>query len=144
MKIEVEIHESWLNDDAFHYWIARAARLSKPRPADAAHEDRRDAGEGNPPDPSDGRGDAWEPPAGGPQPRQQHHQEQHHQEQHQEQESPPADGRQLLGWASKQVPDAKGPLLSYAKKRGLPSKIVTWSPDQVNSAYRFLRARQAP
>ena len=140
MKITVHIHESWLRDNAFHYWLARAERLSKPRPADAAHEDWRDTEEGNPPDPFGGRGDAWEPPpTEDPQPRRSHHQEQPHQE-----ESPPTDGRQLLGWASKQVPDAKGPLLSYGKKRGLNSKIVTWSPEQVTAAYRFLRARQAP
>lgn len=142
MKITVHIHESWLRDNAFHYWLARAERLSKPRPADAAHEDWRDTEEENPPDRFDegDRGDAWEPPDDRPHSRTRHHQE----ETHQEPESPPTDGRQLLGWASKQVPDAKGPLLSYGKKRGLNSKIVTWSPEQVTAAYRFLRARQAP
>ena len=71
------------------------------------------------------RGDAWEPPTGEPD------------------EDAPTDGRQLLGWASKQVPDLKGILIGYGKKKGLRSKIVEWTPDQVNAAYRFARARQA-
>jgi hypothetical protein len=71
------------------------------------------------------RGDAWEPPTGEPD------------------EDAPTDGRQLLGWASKQIPDLKGILIGYGKKKGLRSKIVEWSPDQVNAAYRFARARQA-
>jgi hypothetical protein len=54
----------------------------------------------------------------------------------------PRDGRQLLGWASKQVPDLKGILIGYGKKRGLHSKIVEWSPQQVAEAYRFARGRQ--
>ena len=71
------------------------------------------------------RGDAWEPEARG------------------EEDSPPADGRQLLGWASKQVPDLKGMLIGYGKKKGLHTKIVEWTPQQVAAAYRFARARQA-
>ena len=71
------------------------------------------------------RGDAWEPPTGGPD------------------EDAPTDGRQLFGWASKQIPDLKGMLIGYGKKKGLRSKIVEWTPDQVNAAYRFARARQA-
>ena len=54
----------------------------------------------------------------------------------------PKDGRQLLGWASKQVPDLKGILIGYGKKRGLHSKIVEWTPQQVAAAYRFARSRQ--
>jgi hypothetical protein len=69
------------------------------------------------------RGDAWEPPAEDPD------------------EDAPRDGRQLLGWASKQIPDLKGTLISYGKKKGLHSKIVEWSPQQVAAAYRFARAR---
>ena len=69
------------------------------------------------------RGDAWEPPT--------------------DDEDPPTDGRQLLGWSSKQVPDAKGLILSYGRKNGLPSKIVGWSPQQVAAAYRFARGRLA-
>jgi hypothetical protein len=71
------------------------------------------------------RGDAWEPPTGEPD------------------EDAPTDGRQLLGWASKQVPDMKGALIGWGKKKGLASKIVEWTPQQVDAAYRFARARQA-
>jgi hypothetical protein len=53
----------------------------------------------------------------------------------------PTDGRQLLGWASKQVPDMKGPIIGWGKKKGLHSKIVEWTPQQVEAAYRFARAR---
>ena len=71
------------------------------------------------------RGDAWEPPAEDPD------------------EDAPRDGRQLLGWASKQIPDAKGAILSFGKKKGLASKVVEWTPQQVAAAYRFARARSA-
>jgi hypothetical protein len=56
-------------------------------------------------------------------------------------EDAPRDGRQLLGWASKQTPDAKGAILSYGKKKGLHSKVVEWTPQQVAAAYRFARTR---
>jgi hypothetical protein len=51
----------------------------------------------------------------------------------------PTDGRQLLGWAAKQTPDAKGAVMSWGKKKGYASKIVTWSPDQVLAAYHYAR-----
>jgi hypothetical protein len=66
------------------------------------------------------RGDAWEPPADGDQ-------------------DAPTDGRQLLGWARNQEPDAMGTLLCYGKRNGLRSKIVAWTPEQVSAAYRFAR-----
>ena len=69
------------------------------------------------------RGDAWEP------------------DDRAEQDSPPTDGRQLLGWAGKQVPDMKGPIIGCGKKKGLHSKIVEWTPQQVAAAYRFARGR---
>ncbi len=69
------------------------------------------------------RGDAWEAPAEDPD------------------EDAPRDGRQLLGWASKQIPDLKGVLIGYGKKKGLHSKIVEWTPQQVAAAYRFARGR---
>jgi hypothetical protein len=53
----------------------------------------------------------------------------------QEQETAPRDGRQLLGWAQRQRPDAKGEILSFGKKRGLASKIVNWTEDQVLAAW---------
>lgn len=57
-----------------------------------------------------------------------------------EEEDPPTDGRQLLGWASKQVPDAKGRVIGIGKKRGYPSRILDWTPQQVTAAYRAARA----
>ena len=54
-------------------------------------------------------------------------------------EDPPADGRQLLGWASKQVPDRKGVIIGFGKKRGYRSKIVDWTAEQVAAAYRHAR-----
>jgi hypothetical protein len=58
-------------------------------------------------------------------------------------EDPPTDGRQLLGWAAKQVPDAKGRVIAIGKKRGFPSRILDWTPQQVDAAYRFARSRPA-
>ena len=56
-----------------------------------------------------------------------------------EEEDPPTDGRQLLGWASKQVPDRKGMIIGFGKKRGFRSKIVEWTAEQVTAAYRHAR-----
>ena len=47
----------------------------------------------------------------------------------------------MLGWASKQTPDLKGILIGFGKKKGLRSKIVEWTPQQVAAAYRFARGR---
>ena len=54
----------------------------------------------------------------------------------------PADGRQLLGWARKQDPDAIGVIMSYGKKHGLASKVVNWTPEEVRKAYQFARGVQ--
>ncbi len=54
----------------------------------------------------------------------------------------PSNGRQLLGWAAKQDPDAKGLIFSFGKKKGYPPRIVDWTDDQVQAAYRFARDRQ--
>jgi hypothetical protein len=54
-------------------------------------------------------------------------------------EDPPTDGRQLLGWASKQVPDRKGVIIGFGKKRGFRSKIVEWTAEQVAAAYQHAR-----
>ena len=35
----------------------------------------------------------------------------------------------------------KGPIIGYGKKKGLHSKIVEWTPQQVAEAYRFARGR---
>ena len=58
-----------------------------------------------------------------------------------EEESPPMDGRPLLGLAAKPVPDAKGRVIAPGKKRGCPSPIRDWPPQQVAAAYRAARAR---
>ncbi len=54
----------------------------------------------------------------------------------------PTDGRQLLGWAAKQDPDAKGLVFAFGKKRGYPPKIVDWDDEQVRAAYRYARGQQ--
>ena len=54
----------------------------------------------------------------------------------------PADGRQLLGWAAKQDPDAKGLVFAFGKKRGYPAKIVDWDDEQVRAAYRYAKGQQ--
>jgi hypothetical protein len=54
----------------------------------------------------------------------------------------PSDGRQLLGWAAKQDPDAKGLVISFGKKKGYPPKIVDWDDEQVRTAYRYARGQQ--
>jgi hypothetical protein len=54
---------------------------------------------------------------------------------------PPIDGRQLLGWAAKQVPDAKGLVISFGKRKGYPTKIVDWDDEQVRTAYRYARGQ---
>lgn len=56
--------------------------------------------------------------------------------------SAPTNGRQLLGWAAKQDPDAKGLIFSFGKKKSYPPRIVDWTDDQVQAAYRFARDRQ--
>lgn len=62
--------------------------------------------------------------------------------QHQNDAHPPTDGRQLLGWAAKQDPDAKGLVISFGKKKGFPPKIVDWDDEQVRAAYRYARGQQ--
>jgi hypothetical protein len=54
----------------------------------------------------------------------------------------PTDGRQLLGWAAKQDPDAKGLVISFGKKKGYPPKIVDWDDEQVKAAYRYAKGQQ--
>ena len=138
MQVTVSIHEAWFaRREDLRRVLALLAGLEIPPPgtvarpvAVAAPHDREDLEE--PFDPErraparrePDRGDAWEPPAD-------------------DDQDVPTNGRQLLGWASKQVPDLKGTLLSYGKRNGLRSKIVDWTPDQVNAAYRFARAARS-
>jgi hypothetical protein len=139
MQVTVQIHEAWLaRPEDLRRVLALLAGLEAPAPSAAGH---RQATAAPAPDPDDyeessypedraparrepDRGDAWEPPADEPD------------------KDAPRDGRQLLGWASKQVPDLKGVLIGYGKKRGLHSKIVEWTPQQVAEAYRFARRKQ--
>ncbi len=138
MEVTVTIHEAWLaRPEDLRKVMALLAGLEGPPPGAGP----RQATPAPTPDPEDDeepyperraparrepdRGDAWEPEARG------------------EDDSPPADGRQLLGWASKQVPDLKGMLIGYGKKKGLHTKIVEWTPQQVAAAYRFARGRQS-
>jgi hypothetical protein len=55
----------------------------------------------------------------------------------------PTDGRQLLGWAAKQIPDAKGLVISFGKRKDYPPKIVDWDVEQVMAAYRYARAHNS-
>jgi hypothetical protein len=142
MQVTVQIHEAWLaRPDELRRVMALLAGLEVPPPSSAGPrptaptaasdpegyeepfdpEGRAPVRPSNRPD----RGDAWEPPTAEPD------------------EDAPTDGRQLLGWAAKQIPDLKGVLIGYGKKKGLHSKIVEWTPQQVTAAYRFARARQA-
>ena len=57
-----------------------------------------------------------------------------------QEEDPPTDGRQLLGWAAKQTPDAKGRVIGFGKKKGYPPRVLDWTPQQVATAYRAARA----
>ena len=36
--------------------------------------------------------------------------------------------------------DAKGRVIALGKKRGFPSRILDWTPQQVTAAYRAARA----
>ena len=137
MQVSVTIHEAWLARlEDLRRIMALLAGLEIPplgsgprQTAPAPVPDPEDYESSDPEDRAPvrrvpDRGDAWEP------------------EPQDEEESPPADGRQLLGWASKQDPDMKGPIIGWGKKKGLHSKIVEWTPQQVAAAYRFARARQ--
>ena len=101
---------------------ARPARAQPQSPPSPSASDRRDYRSPGPPrgrrDPDDFRGESGEDRVA------------------------PSDGRQLLGWAAKQDPDAKGLVISFGKRKGFPPKIVDWDDEQVRAAYRFARERQ--
>jgi hypothetical protein len=165
MQVTVSIHEAWFaRPEDLRRVLALLAGLEVPPPGAAArpvaiaeeYDPREDLEE--PFDPErraparrePDRGDAWkppfdefqEPPRGypglTPSPRTSAGPE----EQDPEEESPPTDGRQLLGWAAKQVPDAKGAVMSFGKRNGYPSKIVSWTAEQVRAAYQHARGTQ--
>jgi hypothetical protein len=135
MQVTVSIHQAWFaRPEDLRRVLALLAGLEIPPPGAAArpvaiaepHDPREDDEE--PFDPErraparrePDRGDAWEPPTD-------------------DDQDAPTNGRQLLGWASKQVPDLKGTLLSFGKRNGLRSKIVDWTPEEVRAAYRHAR-----
>jgi hypothetical protein len=141
VQVTVSIHEAWFGrPEDLRRVLALLAGLEVPPPGTgirlrrtrpvavaAPHDPREDLEE--PFDPErrapartePDRGDAWEPPIDD------------------DDQDAPTDGRQLLGWARKQQPDAMGTLLSYGKRNGLHSKIVAWTPEQVRAAYRHAR-----
>jgi hypothetical protein len=140
MNLSIHIHSTWLkHPHELRNQLAVLAALETPFPGsiDPESPDESFYPEDHAPARSQewDRGDSWEPPLGprpstgsSPSPA--------------EADSPPADGRQLLGWASKQVPDMKGTLISFGKKKGLHSKIMSWTPQQVAAAYQYARGRQ--
>jgi hypothetical protein len=141
MKITIEIHDAWLGrPEDLRKILATIAGLECPPAAGAgprqspppAHDPREDLEE--PFDPEDrprGRNGNGRYP--GDDDRSQASDDH-------EEEDPPTDGRQLLGWAAKQVPDAKGRVIAVGKKRGYSSRILDWTPQQVAAAYRAARA----
>lgn len=54
-------------------------------------------------------------------------------------EKPPSDGRQLLGWAAQQRPDAMPRIKSWGAAKKIKAKILDWTPDQVRSCYQHVR-----
>jgi hypothetical protein len=134
MKITIEIHDGWLGrPEDLRKILATIAGLecppAGPRPA---HDPREDLEE--PFDPEDRpRGHNGRYPGNDDR-------SQASDDDHDEEEDPPTDGRQLLGWAAKQIPDAKNRVISVGKKRGYPSRILDWTPQQVTTAYRAARA----
>ena len=138
MEVTVTIHETWLaRPEDLRRVLALLAGLEAPPPSGAGPRQTALA-----PDPNDyeepfpeGRAPARRSRYPGDDDRAQASDDEPDQD-------APTDGRQLLGWASKQVPDLKGMLIGYGKKKGLHSKIVEWTPQQVAAAYRFARGRQ--
>jgi hypothetical protein len=137
MQVSVTIHESWLRrPDSLRQMIAVLDNLEQPAPAprEPGEDDDDDV---DPPDRFD------DPEASAPVPARRAPGRSEPRDQDPGDKDAPKDGRQLLGWASKQVPDLKGILIGYGKKRGLHSKIVEWSPQEVAEAYQFARRQQS-
>ena len=139
MKITIEIHDDWLGrPEDLRKILATIAGLEDPPtgtgPADRPHGPHEEPS--GPEGPLRGRNGRYP----GDDDRSQASQDDDIDEE--DEEDPPKDGRQLLGWCAKEVPDAKGKVIGYGKKRGFPSRVVDWRPDQVEAAYRFARSRQ--
>jgi hypothetical protein len=141
MRLTIEIHAAWLaRPEDLRRVLALLADLERP-PAGTGPANR----------PHDPRAEREEPSGPGDRPRSRNGRESEDDARSQahrddddaegEAEDPPTDGRQLLGWCAKQVPDAKGKVIGYGKKRGFPGRVVDWRPDQVEEAYRFARSR---
>jgi hypothetical protein len=130
MQLSIEIHDAWLaRPEDLRKILATLAGLEDPPTGTGPAEPREEREEpGRRPRRHDGRysGDDDRSQAS-------------HDDDGDEEDTP-TDGRQLLGWAAKQVPDAKGAVIGYGKKRGFPGRVVDWRPDQVEAAYRFARS----
>jgi hypothetical protein len=142
MKLTIEIHDAWLaRPEDLRRVMALLAGLEDPPtgtgPADRAHDPRAEREE---PFVQEVRPRSRNGRYPGDDDRSQASHDDIDEEG--EEEDPPTNGRQLLGWCAKQVPDAKGAVIGYGKKRGFPGRVVDWKPDQVDAAYRFARSRQ--
>ncbi len=142
MRLAIEIHDAWLaRPEDLRKILATLAGLEDP-PAGTGPADRRQGRREESAEPDDrprGRNGRYP----GDDDRSQASQDDDFDGEDRAEEDPPTDGRQLLGWAAKQVPDAKGMVIGYGKKRGFPSRILDWTPQQVDTAYRFARSRPA-
>jgi hypothetical protein len=152
MNITITVHESWLRrPDSLRQMIAVLDGLEQPAPAPPSGRMKDEGGRMNESDPT--HPSSFIPhPSGEDDPEEQAparrapgraEARDRDQDLDGEDEDAPTDGRQLLGWASKQDPDMKGPIIGWGKKKGLHSKIVEWTPQQVAAAYRFARSRLA-
>lgn len=56
-----------------------------------------------------------------------------------EEEKPPTDGRQLLGWAGQQVPDAMPAIKQWGMRKKIKARIVDWSQRDVLACYAHVR-----
>lgn len=142
MQLTIEIHDDWLaRPEDLRRVMALLAGLEDP-PAGTGTADRTHDPRGERDEPSDlgGRPRSRNGRYSGDDDRSQASDDDDIDEEDRE-EDPPTSGRQLLGWAAKQVPDAKGRVIAVGKKRGFPSRILDWTPQQVAAAYRAARPR---
>jgi hypothetical protein len=139
MEVSVTIHEAWLaRPEDMRKVMALLAGLEDPPPGASP----RQTAPASAPDPEDYE-ESFDPEGRAPARRSRYPGDDDRAQASDDEpdHDAPTDGRQLLGWASKQVPDLKGMLIGYGKKKGLHTKIVEWTPQQVAAAYRFARAR---
>jgi hypothetical protein len=137
MQLTIEIHDTWLSrPEDLRKILATLAGLEDPPtgagPADRTRDQLEEEESSGPESRPRGRRGRYP----GDDDRSQASQDEDG-----EDEDPPIDGRQLLGWAAKQVPDAKGRVIAVGKRRGFPSRILDWTPQQVAAAYRYARAQ---